>query len=310
MNGNGIRYLSSFALTALCSTATGPLRLPPDACWSYSQAFYYGTIAAALYFLIATLMVYTVLGAHLGHYSREFQLTVSQRTLMLQTISFLIYLLLGARIFSTLEDWSFLDALYWADFTLLTVGIGDYAPVTTAGRALLFPYAIGGIIILGLVIGSIRSLVLDRGKVKIGARMLERARERKLDDVEEKESSIMIPRKKNTGRGKVNHTDSWLDVGERERRLKEFEMMREIQKKAESRRRWTSLAISGGTWFVLWFAGAAIFMVCPPPQSSHFRPLTPFPFLRQKANPHHHRPPKTPRTGHISRVSTSPTPLS
>jgi potassium channel subfamily K len=48
-------------------------------------------------------------------------------------------------------------------------------------------------------------------------------------------------------------------LSERERRRQEFELMRKIQEDAQTKRRWTSLIISGSTWFVLWFAGAAIF---------------------------------------------------
>jgi potassium channel subfamily K len=95
--------------------------------------------------MVATMMLVTVYGAYAGHYDKEFQLTMSQRTLMLQTISFLVYLLLGALVYSHIEGWAYLDAVYWADFTLLTVGIGDYSPATHLGRGLLFPFAIGGI---------------------------------------------------------------------------------------------------------------------------------------------------------------------
>lgn len=90
-------------------------------------------------------MLFTAWGAYKGHYDKEFQLTMSQRTLMLQTISFLVYLLAGAAVYSHIENWPFLDAVYWADFTLLTVGIGDFSPMTHLGRGLLFPFAIGGI---------------------------------------------------------------------------------------------------------------------------------------------------------------------
>lgn len=95
--------------------------------------------------MVATLMALTVWGAYAGHYDKEFQLTMSQRTLMLQTISFLVYLMVGAAVYCHIEGWEYLDAVYWADFTLLTVGIGDYAPLTHTGRWLLFPFAIGGI---------------------------------------------------------------------------------------------------------------------------------------------------------------------
>lgn len=86
-----------------------------------TSAFYYAIIATALYMIIGMLMCVTVYGADKGYYQKDFQLTPSQRTLMLQTMSFITYLLLGALVFSKIEGWKFLDAVYWADVTLLTV---------------------------------------------------------------------------------------------------------------------------------------------------------------------------------------------
>lgn len=184
---------------------------------------------------------------------------------MLQTISFLVYLLAGAAVYSHIEGWAFLDAVYWADFTLLTVGIGDYSPATHLGRSLLFPFAIGGIIILGLVIGSIRSLVLERGKVKMGARMVEKERRRLLKKVQSQNGHLLEPVTDST-QGPISRSSSKTlqdntadSLTERERRKKEFHLMRKIQEEAATRRRWTSLVISGTTWFALWFVGAAIF---------------------------------------------------
>jgi potassium channel subfamily K len=193
---------------------------------------------------------------------------MSQRTLMLQTISFLVYLLVGSVIYSHIEGWYFLDAVYWADFTLLTVGIGNIAPSTDLGRGLLFPYAIGGIIILGLVIGSIRSLVLERGKAKLGARILEKERERIIRKVQRKKAALLIPI---TGKKSKESEHPELDgCTERERREREFNLMRKVQENAAARRRWTALAVSGTTWFFLWFAGAAVFQVhTPSPLPSH-----------------------------------------
>ena len=210
-------------------------------------------------------MLVTVWGAYRGHYDKEFQITMSQRTLMLQTISFLVYLLAGAAVYSHIEGWAYLDAVYWADFTLLTVGIGDYSPETHLGRSLLFPFAIGGIIILGLVIGSIRSLVLERGKVKMGARMVEKERRRLLKRVQAKNAHLLEPVKEGnkplsrTSSNTLDNTNTPDSISERERRKKEFHLMREIQEQAATKRRWTSLVISGTTWFALWFVGAAVF---------------------------------------------------
>lgn len=207
-------------------------------------------------------MLATVYGAYKGYYEKEFQLTISQRTLMLQTISFLIYLLAGAAVYSHIEDWMFLDAVYWADFTLLTVGIGDYAPTTHLGRSLLFPFAIGGIIIIGLVIGSIRSLVLERGKAKMGARMVEKERRRLIKYCEKKsEGLIFEPVTEKTSRtsSNTNTLENKAGMTERNRRQHEFHLMRKIQHQAHIRQEWTSLTIWGSTTLLLWFVGAAVF---------------------------------------------------
>ena len=73
-------------------------------------------------------MVVTVYGAYSGKYPKKFELTNSQRTLMLQTIAFMVYLLGGAAVYARIEEWTFVDAVYWADFTLLTIGIGVSSP--------------------------------------------------------------------------------------------------------------------------------------------------------------------------------------
>lgn len=257
-------YVSSMALIGLTACASSPLLIAPASTHAFTQAYYYAIIAAGLYFLVASFMVVTVWGAYNGHYPKEFQLTMSQRTLMLQTISFLVYLLCGATVYSHIEGWKFLDAVYWADFTLLTVGIGDYSPATHLGRGLLFPFAIGGIIILGLVIGSIRSLVLERGKVKIGARMVEKERRRLLKRMEKKDKGAILKpiTEDKPPLSAVSSTtlkENPQKLNERQRRQQEFNLMRQIQEDALTKRRWTSLTISGTTWFVLWFAGAAIF---------------------------------------------------
>jgi potassium channel subfamily K len=211
-------------------------------------------------------MIITVWGASRGHYHKEFQLTMSQRTLMLQTISYFVYLLAGSAVYSHIEGWPYLDAVYWADFTLLTVGVGDFAPATHLGRSLLFPFAIGGIIILSLVIGSIRSLVLERGKVKMGARMVEKERQHILKMMERKNKDVILEPVAKTPRNisplsmrPLQDQNPRPDMTERQRRQEEFELMRKIQEKAHRKRRWTSLVISGTVWFVLWFVGAAIF---------------------------------------------------
>ncbi|KAK6008465.1 hypothetical protein QM012_000368 [Aureobasidium pullulans] len=226
----------------------------PAAHHALTSAFYYAIMAAAIYLIIALLMCLTVYGAWKGHYARQFNLTAAQRTLMLQTMSFFTYLLLGALIFSHIEKWEYLDAVYWADVTLLTVGLGDYSPKSHSGRALFIPYAIGGIVILGLVVGSIRTLVLERGQKKISARMMEKKRLRAVNSVGDARQRIRVSRFQT-----MRFVESYTNAAQK--REQEFKAMRRVQDCAERDRKWIALAVSTTATFTLWLVGAAIFHV-------------------------------------------------
>ena len=246
--------LAAALLIALVGVASTRSFLGDPALHALTQAFYYAIWAAAIYLIIALLMAFTIWGAIAGKYERRFNLTTSQRTLMLQTISFMAYLLIGALIFSTLEHWQYLDAVFWANFTLLTIGLGSpFVPTTHAGRSLLFPYAIGGIITVGLVIGSIRAMLLEAGKQKMRARATEkqRSRVRTWADALDHRPGLITDSKKHS---KISQ------VSEKERRRLEFHGMRRIQTHALRKSKWTSLAGSTVAACVLWFIGALVFM--------------------------------------------------
>lgn len=214
--------------------------------------------AAILYFFDASLMVVTFWGASANHYGKDFELTASQRTLMLQTIMFLIYLLVGALVFSNIEGWDYLDAVYWADVTLFTVGFGDFACSTVLGRSLMMPYALVGVISLGLVIGSIRSLVLERGRRRMAARLEEKKRRRVVRSMTAKGNDEILEPIREDSILSRSQSDS-LPSNEYERRKAEFGLMRKIQSQSSSRRRWMAMAISTGSWLILWLVGAVVF---------------------------------------------------
>jgi potassium channel subfamily K len=254
-------YTASLLLMALVAVAsTSVFRIQPRQEHALSQAYYYAMIASGLYFIIASLMTFTVYGAYKGHYPKEFRLSPSQRTLMLQTISFMIYLLLGALVFSRVEGWNFLDAVLWADFTLLTVGLGgEFVPKTHTGRSLLFPYAIGGLVTVGLVIGSIRSLILEHGKQKMAARFTETKRQKVLSSYNAKTGTIRL--------GPLEKMKySQKSSSEYQRRQQEFQIMRRVLEVSERNRRYTSLAISTTAALLLWFLGALVFLNSEKPQ--------------------------------------------
>lgn len=219
---------------------------------SLTSAFYYAIMAVVVYSILVVLMCWTVWGVVRGHFGRQFNLTAAQRTLMLQTMAFVIYLLVGALCFSHIEGWRYLDAVYFADVTLLTVGLGDFSPSTHTGRSLLIPFAIGGIVIIGLVIGSIRTLILERGREKISARMMEKKRLRAINSVDTKKHRIKVSHFKS-----IPFNDTFTNAAQK--REQEFRVMRSVQDCAERDRRWMALGVSLTAGFLLWFIGALVF---------------------------------------------------
>lgn len=218
---------------------THKLIIQPRTSYVFSQSYYYGIISTALYGIISTLLLFNLVGAHVFHaYPPSFNsLTIPQRTLMLQTISYVLYLAVGAGMFAALEGWSYVDGVYFSNYTLLTIGLGtDFPLLSAAGQALMIPYAVGGITMIGLVIGSVRGLVLERGEVKVKRRTLE------------KERNKWIEKEELGGGADLNQ---WKE--------REFRMMRQVEDRAEKIRKYGSLSVSFLAYLIVWLGGAVVF---------------------------------------------------
>ena len=245
-------YISSFLLLGLVSAAPKHLPLPAnDKLSAYSQAYYYACFSAAIYFVLSTMLTMTATGVWIFHFSRGYKLTLSQRSLMLQTIMFLTYLLAGGAVYCRIEGWDYLDAVYFVNVSLFTIGFGEFTPKTHLGRSLFFPFSIGGILFVGLIIASIRTLVLESGSRKISTRMVEKARHKAIKHGDPATGTFKL---RGFQERKVESHLSELD-----RREQEFEIMREVQRQAANDNRTIALAVSAMSFFFLWFVGAAVF---------------------------------------------------
>ena len=129
-----IRYIVALPVTILTwYVATGiligitvsmELIVPPSRPQqTYSQGFWYAVLAACMYTASSMLLMINMLGYFLGHYPQQFTLTESQRTLILQTMLFFLWLAGGGAVFSVVEsrygrghmNWSYVNALYFCD---------------------------------------------------------------------------------------------------------------------------------------------------------------------------------------------------
>lgn len=128
-------------------------------------------------------------GYFLGHYPQRFELNDHQRTLILQTMLFFFWLAGGGAVFSRVENtnlngnrsWAFVDGLYFCDVTILTLGFGDLVPHNNLGRGLVFPYSVGGIVMLGLVISSISKFAAEMSEENIIRKHVNHERTRTLE---------------------------------------------------------------------------------------------------------------------------------
>lgn len=85
---------------------------------------------------------------------------------------------------------SFGEAVWWAFCTVTTVGYGDYVPVTVPGRVAAVFLMAGGVVLVGLIVATISSAVVERVSVS-GSRT--RAQDGSPPHVDEQASSPAGP---------------------------------------------------------------------------------------------------------------------
>ncbi|KAK8243090.1 potassium channel-like protein [Phyllosticta capitalensis] len=179
-------YFATGFLTGIL--ASMELHVPPNRPdQTYTEGYWYGVMAATMYCICSMLLMVNMVGYWRGHYPQKLILTESQRMLIVQTMLFFIWLAGGGAVFARLEslygeqDWSFVQGLYFCDVTILTVGFGDVYPTCDVGRGLVFPFSVGGIIMLGLVISSIYRFGSEMGKDEVIKKHMNKIRRRTVD---------------------------------------------------------------------------------------------------------------------------------
>lgn len=76
------------------------------------------------------------------------------RDLLLTSI---VILITGTFVYHEVEGWSYLDAFYFSFITLTTIGFGDFAPQTDAGKIFTIFYIIVGV---GIILSFVNTLYL------------------------------------------------------------------------------------------------------------------------------------------------------
>lgn len=197
---------------------------------------------------------------------------------------FVIWLLIGAAIFRRVIGISFADALYFCDVTVLTLGYGDIVPTTSVGRGLVWPYAVIGIVILGLVVGSIHKFAREVHYDNVIHKHIEHKRQSTFErsvsiedsgasngkstvgDISLPAVALHNPNSPHNHRHRpIRNTFNALTATRRPKlnimreEKDRFDAMRRIQYDTLRFRRWNDLIISIIVFGIVWSCGAVVF---------------------------------------------------
>lgn len=137
-----IRYAVAMPFTIICwfiafgllSSILAALHVyarPTSPAQVYTQAFWFGVISASLYLFSASILFINIAGFLKKHYPAHIESSKAEKNLMLQTIFFFAWMGIGALMFAKAEGWSYSDAVYFCNVTLLTVGFGGKGSIPT-----------------------------------------------------------------------------------------------------------------------------------------------------------------------------------
>lgn len=128
----------------------------------YDEGFWCGVVSVIIAGIISTclLLHYTLAFKSNDAESKKLQLT--GRRFMMSITIFFVLIGFQALAFSRLEQWKYLDGIYFSVQTCLTVGYGDFVPTKAWSKILCFPFAILTIAQLANQISMMVGFVKDR----------------------------------------------------------------------------------------------------------------------------------------------------
>ncbi|KAK6201544.1 outward-rectifier potassium channel [Scheffersomyces amazonensis] len=246
MNFSGtIKYLVSQCVSIFCFIiacvfllidviVTNKSCVGEDPQYARSEGFWFGVFTCAYYFACSLTLSINFIGYKLGKYPAAFNLDTKQRTLMIYTICFVIWCVIGSCIMANMiADLTYGSALYYCIVSFLTIGLGDITPKTSGAKVMALVLSMGGVLIMGLLVAMIRQVVLTSGGPTIFWHRIETKRMRELAKVE----------------------DSQEDMTPDE----SFHRMRVIRRQAKTEQLNASLIATIFIFMVFWFIGALVF---------------------------------------------------
>ncbi|RKP07140.1 hypothetical protein THASP1DRAFT_31038 [Thamnocephalis sphaerospora] len=134
-------------------------------------------VDTVLSLFICIALAYDMKLAHKFH-ARGSGVSHRERLFIITIIVTVIWWSLGASAFIYLENWTYLESLFFVLITMATIGFGNQAPSTNGARACTIIVATVGIVLLALMINSFAVVVLSNLEQRTAQRIAEMRRRR------------------------------------------------------------------------------------------------------------------------------------
>lgn len=202
--------------------------------FSRSEGFWLAAVTAFHYLCCALVITVNFLGYYFEKYPPTFNLNRKQKTLMVYTITFCVWCVIGTVIMKhMILSISYGSALYYCIVSFLTIGLGDIIPKTTGSRVVILILSLGGVLQIGFLIAMIRQVILSSSGPTIFWNQIEKERLKELN------------------RLKQNSTQLSFESS--------FDKMRSIGRKANIEQLNITLLMSILIFLTYWLIGALIF---------------------------------------------------
>ena len=132
--------------------------------YSFREGFWCAVVS-----IIDSGIIVAVLLIHYIYFFREkaeadVDVRMQGKQFLVSVTIFIAILAIQALAFCQIEEWTYLDSIYFSIQTALTIGFGDYTPTHTAGKILVFVFSVLTISQLGNEIAVIVEFFGDRAR--------------------------------------------------------------------------------------------------------------------------------------------------
>lgn len=169
---------ATFLLIAVLLTNPGFTGAHPQ--YKRSEGFWLAVYTIFMYYSCSLILIVNFMGYKCNKYPPVFNLDKKQRLLMSYTIAFALWQMVGTLAMAHLiADLTYGESLYYCTVSMLTIGLGDIVPKTPRAKVFALIFSLIGVVIMGLIIATIRQVVLlsagpsifwhyvERGRVKM-----------------------------------------------------------------------------------------------------------------------------------------------